>query len=495
MEKYFFRDGFENYLKDSVDNFRMYPSKKVWNSIYNNMHPGRRWPSLTVILLLIFSLVYIGITHNHRFTAKNSSATTPVLNKDISGISPLLASTLAQNPKISKNLPAKKINHDNNTVVNISGNINTLSPKRNVHKNINQNKKLIAGSTSNYIVQNWGRNNTPGLPAQQNTATNIWHNPTFKITASEADQTILFSLTPSFLQQENLRTSIVSNFNIKKRMLPASSIFYNQDKAEREWIEDYAFHNKPRMKKWKNNVDYSAYVTPSMGYRNIKTNIKFDAASRTATLSPLSNTYFHNPEVDQLPAFNFEAGAVARYHYSQSLLLKFGLQFNYQNYLVMATKLNHSTATSLLMNDQNSGFPYLVPKSSNLSNISGLAATSMNNNSYQVSVPIGVDFKLAGNDKIQWYAGASLQPGIVFGGQSLLISSDQKNYISDNSLRRKFNLNTGVESYLTYKTSGGLSLLAGPQLRYQVFSSYNNQYSYKETMYNIGMKIGVIKKF
>jgi len=53
-------NGFENALKEHADKFQMTPSKKVWHGIYNDLHPGKRWPSVTMSLLLVFSLVVIG---------------------------------------------------------------------------------------------------------------------------------------------------------------------------------------------------------------------------------------------------------------------------------------------------------------------------------------------------------------------------------------------------------------------------------------------------
>ena len=54
MERKFFMNDFEESLKDHTDQFKMTPSKKVWHGIYNDLHPGRRWPSVTISLLLIF---------------------------------------------------------------------------------------------------------------------------------------------------------------------------------------------------------------------------------------------------------------------------------------------------------------------------------------------------------------------------------------------------------------------------------------------------------
>ncbi len=60
MGRRFFMNDFEQSLKEHADNFQMIPSKKVWHGIYNDLHPGKRWPSVTMSLLLIFTLVVIG---------------------------------------------------------------------------------------------------------------------------------------------------------------------------------------------------------------------------------------------------------------------------------------------------------------------------------------------------------------------------------------------------------------------------------------------------
>src|SRR3978361_1186477 len=60
MERRFFMNDFEKSLKEHADKFQMVPSKKVWHGIYNDLHPGKRWPSVTMSLLLIFTLVVIG---------------------------------------------------------------------------------------------------------------------------------------------------------------------------------------------------------------------------------------------------------------------------------------------------------------------------------------------------------------------------------------------------------------------------------------------------
>jgi hypothetical protein len=53
-------DNFELLLKERSDEFRMYPTKRVWYSIYNNIHPGRKWPSIAMSITLIAILLFVG---------------------------------------------------------------------------------------------------------------------------------------------------------------------------------------------------------------------------------------------------------------------------------------------------------------------------------------------------------------------------------------------------------------------------------------------------
>ena len=46
MDRNLHDDYFERFLRESVEEFRMIPSRRVWTSLYNNLHPGKnglRW--------------------------------------------------------------------------------------------------------------------------------------------------------------------------------------------------------------------------------------------------------------------------------------------------------------------------------------------------------------------------------------------------------------------------------------------------------------------
>src|SRR5688572_6485856 len=52
MERNFYTDDFEELLKEKADQYKMYPSDKVWNGIQNSLHSKRKWYWIGFALLL-----------------------------------------------------------------------------------------------------------------------------------------------------------------------------------------------------------------------------------------------------------------------------------------------------------------------------------------------------------------------------------------------------------------------------------------------------------
>src|SRR5215467_8233706 len=68
-----FNNEFERFLKENADQYRLYPSSKVWSGIYSTLHTRRKWFGLGIILLLITgSLVGILVTHSSKETTIKS---------------------------------------------------------------------------------------------------------------------------------------------------------------------------------------------------------------------------------------------------------------------------------------------------------------------------------------------------------------------------------------------------------------------------------------
>lgn len=505
MERNFYQDNFEQLLKESADNFRMYPSRRVWHSIYNDLHPSRKWPSLAIWLLFISSAIYLGMTNRNYLPANKQAG-----NKTPTG--QLLASA---------QIPARTAGYNNNSLSQ-NNNQDKLSFKP-VVQGASQVKLATAGllhsfsSETNVIdTRNNPLNNRSNVLDEQSASIISYYNDKTAGTNTVSQSEVAINdvaagkqlIAGNKKQKETIGIEageIAANASVadqkKEKQLTkeeAEKIDLLNAISEKEWKEDFAFHNKPFISKWRSRVSYQLYITPSIGYRIISSNSSFNGTPMASSLivnNPNSSATKYRDAVSQHAAVNMELGGNFLYSLNKAFNLKVGVQFNYTNYRINAYELKHPTTTTLLLNDLNSGSTTLSPRPTSLANSEGVYSTKLNNNTYQISLPIGADFKLAGNSNFKWFAGATIQPTYVINGDAYFISSDLKNYVTDKSLMRRWNLNAGIETFVSYKTKSGITLNAGPQFRYQLMSTYSQEYTYKEKLYNLGLKIGIITRF
>jgi hypothetical protein len=110
-----------------------------------------------------------------------------------------------------------------------------------------------------------------------------------------------------------------------------------------------------------------------------------------------------------------------------------------------------------------------------------------------ISIPLGLELTLLGNDRIKFNVASTIQPTYVINNEAYLVSTNLKNYAQEPSLYRKWNVNAGAEAFVSVNT-GSYSWVIGPQFRYQIMSSYKNKYPIKEHLVDYGFKIGVNKR-
>jgi hypothetical protein len=103
---------------------------------------------------------------------------------------------------------------------------------------------------------------------------------------------------------------------------------------------------------------------------------------------------------------------------------------------------------------------------------------------------VGVEVKLKGSDKVHVGIATSIQPTYLLSEKAYLISNDYKNYSQVPWLMRRWNVNTSVETFIGYST-GTLKWQVGPQIRYQLLSSFESTYPVKENLIDVGLKVGV----
>ena len=514
MENKFYIDDFERYLKEKADEFKMYPSKRVWNSIYNDMHPGSRWPSISMCIVLICTLFLVGFLNTNTTSSDNNSSlvnqttsSSDLGKTDITADTKSISSVQETSGSSKTVIAAIKNNiSPNNTVEPGLTNKNTLpliiaSTNDNSYadqKLLSNNKELNASVVAIFpisadIITNAAiADNIEGtlinadvnnLLTKNSSATGRYQ--TGDIEKNNHYETIAEKALPD-LQIAIVPVNTIATVNESKATAKSNQL----SEADKFWIENYALYNRPAPKKWKGKLSWQTYITPSVVYRSLENT----AANKTVGLNGIQNNSDINNSVTHTPSLGIELGTGLKYDFSKRIKIKTGLQLNFTRYNAHAFDNGHPIATSLTMLSSTGNAAYEVYRISPYNSTYGITPVKLHNQTYQVSIPMGVDYKIATVDNLEWYAGTTIQPTFVLGSRSYLISTDRRNYVKESTMLNRFNLNAGFETYISIKTKGGVTWQIGPQFRKQIFSTNSKIYSIEERLLNYGLKIGITKK-
>lgn len=458
-------NDFERLLKDKTEEFKMYPSESVWTNIFNKLHPGRRWGIIggSVLLLLFTTSVLVLRTNNNSATTKTDL--TPV--KD-------------QQPEFSENKPSLKgsiysansNDPDNNSNVlsnRLSNNI-TLNNSNDYRLN---NSLAIIPSNSTLLVDDLNNNsNITVFDTKSN-----FNNTTILNPLEESNNYSLADYSPDF-------SYATSGIHSKAFAPSGINVYVNAN--------SYTKSIKKESLKQASRFEWQLYFAPSVSYRALYND------DNSANLAYAYNSYIPgniDKAVNHTPALGFEIGNAFLYSVTKSIKLKAGLQLNYSRYNIRAYSTSYPELTTIrLRGDFNQ--PLELKVSSSYANYGAFyQATTIASQNVAISVPLGVDLKMAGNNKISWYVSGSFQPTYILNNKAYLITNDLKNYVQNTGLYRKFTMNTGVETFLRLERNNGVALQIGPQLRYQLNSSYTRKYPISEHLIEYGLKVGLTKRF
>jgi hypothetical protein len=230
-------------------------------------------------------------------------------------------------------------------------------------------------------------------------------------------------------------------------------------------IESILNSYKPR---GKSKLGIQIYFTPTVSYRKLSDN-------------NIDNVVTHKPD------FGLELGVVAKYPISKNVKLRGGIQFNVNRYDIK-TYSSYTQQATIRLYDRNRMTS--LNTTTNYNNVSGYKSDWLQNLYFQVSAPVGVEVKLKGDDRVQFGIASTLQPTYILGDRAYLISSDYKNYAEVPKLIRHWNANTSFETFVAYST-GAVKWQVGPQVRYQLLSSFVKKYPVKENLFDFGLKVGL----
>lgn len=483
MERNFYNDDFEEFLKQKADQNKMYPSDRVWNNVYGSLHNRRRWFAIGLVLLLITSALMISREVMRTGQDKIAAGSPPAQaapGTTATASSSGAASTINDNTNSYTNdigIPAYKgptLQSSHNarsgwnmtTPAAIAGNAAAInSAIRATDEAIAA--ELLSFSTFNAPAAGLAASRLEGQQEIENTPDNA---PSLRASASAGAVSLAGNTALRNAQLDPL-PSFRPTILVSRKNKP----FQNDFGTIRVKI--------PFRDRWSMKI----YGSPIVSYRRLSD------LGRTAKYIPVAVSYSGNIDnyVHHKPALGFELGSRIMYKLTPSLGVFSGVQLNYSRYYIDAYRYNTERATIALTSSSPAGDT--LSNYTSIRNFGGYSPEQLTNQYLQVSVPIGAELKLLGNDHIQLGIAAAVQPTYLLASSTYLISSDFKNYVQNGDLVRRFNLHTNFEAFISYESPSGLKWQLGPQFRYQVFSSYSNKYPIREYITDFGIKLGITR--
>lgn len=516
MERRFDMSDFERSLKDHADQFKLMPSKRVWNGIYNNLHPGSKWPSISIAIVLVITLISIGNLNNSPTHSQRNPS--EIVNN--------ASNKIEAGNRIADNISSQKTISEKHSVDARSGNENNLNAGYSNSNSYNSSEsKGQKVSQNTFSIENRNEKNST-KPLSADFSKNKNHTER-KNTFLQLDESAQNNFNTQILNQEK-STSIAGNSSIESlpviqnrvlteklsslkneilihasfqeliapfQFLPFFNINANSDSkttnnTDFKSQKATATSNTKKTKRKKNkNVEWTFYAAPTIGTVSFNKKRKLPvSSSNVSSVIVLPN----NPSfgLKRTAKIGFETGAEMGYKISKKFKLITGANLSYSGYNNMSN-LIHPTFASLNFTDKNS-IIYSKSYVTNYGNGQSTNRIPLTNYSFEVSVPVGLQYTIWGNDKIQIDAVSTVDPSLVLKKNAFIISSDGRYYINDPSLVRNINLAGHFGSYISFSVNK-IKWHIGPDIRYQLLSTYKSYYPSKEHFIDYGIRIGIFR--
>jgi len=489
MGNWMYDNEFEKYLKEQADQHRMYPSDPVWRNIQHEIHGYKKWPALTFISILIISALVVSTVvlkpHTQQRAATPANTTNKVNEKSA-------ANTAAENQKkYNEHLLAENI-----TQQTIKDVIQTVHEK--------QSGETLVISTPHApssIINNSTDNNNSSAAANSTVSQELTQSADIKeqsIASSKPENDKREILSPSFFLRDDLN---INSDELSKEHYNTNYhfTFSNTSNSLTDDNISSAFSFSLSRKNSTSSIinlsnpskfDFQFYAAPSISYRRLVDDAHGQLAHSYISAIPLDANYSIdvNRIIQHRSSAGYEVGFGVGYNLSKNFAVRSGFQFNMRQYNINAyVHSTEPTSISLVENGSNGVWNTI----SAFRNISGSTPIVLKNRYYEISLPLGVDWRPI-NKKFAWGFAASIQPTYTFDKEPFIISANFKNYTDGSKLMRNWNLNTSFETYLGYNT-GQYRWQIGPQVRYQLLPTMNNSYPIREYLLDYGIKIGLIR--
>jgi hypothetical protein len=541
-ENNFYSDDFEQLIRGKTEQYKMYPSENVWKGVHSALHTRRKWFIAGMAALVTGILVFSGkelITPSRVITLHRPASAVGVAADAVNGENDAARSSAGAggNTDPGANDPAA------------AAPLADIRPSNNA--SARQNAADGSDDTAERDASFSGMSITLGHPVLTQSDLSEWLSHVVKLPEQAPDLAVIAARTTASEQGKiaedgsktgddasvehkedaakggnevaaggvasgDAATSVLDNLNARgaqrsrlqntnagrsgitgKNYLPDSAasgskasgavIAKAEDMQRINWLQDYAMNVLDASPKH-GRTYLQLTLAPTINYRTIGgTNINAEKfPQQTGPYAQLLN----NPQslVGHSPAVGFEVGGSILYRVTRNLSVKGGLQFNFNRYSMKAY-------VSRSQNPMNSTYGYVLDSLNSTvttGGVSGRTAETIDNDYFQLSAPVGFELRVLGNERLQFNIGATVQPSYLLNTDNYMLTEDYHDYDKSPGKFRRWNVNGGVEAFLTYRT-GNIRWQVGPEFRYQLFSSYISQYPITENLKGYGLKIGITK--
>ena len=442
MDNEFYKDELDVFLQHKADEYTMYPSENVWKGIRKNLFWRKNWFTVSGSLLALFLLFLIPESFLSNFFY-STPKTTGKTAKDHS-LTTVLSST---NPL--------------NKLKGIPGTGTAIAP-------LKQSVPVLSSipSAENGSAKKSVQLRSAGLSVQPAA---VLHNS----------------------NEINVAALVTEHKAVAETGIPleAAAISSEAEEAPQQyhgdvnWLQELAVIRLTPKRQSRFNLQF--YFSPLVSYRSLTSN-GINTHSSTGA-SPLAASQVDiNQYVDHQPSMGVELGSNVLFKATNNLTFKSGLQLNYSRYTIKAYRVaNEKTTIALNSSDT-------ITSYTTIRNLNGYKQEQLQNQYFQVSMPIGAELKLLGNKRFQINIAGTIQPTLLLLNDTYLLSTNYLNYTKEPSLVRQWNVHSSAEAYISYQFAT-VRWQVGPQFRYQLLSSYNDRYPIKEYLMEYGIKFGISK--
>jgi hypothetical protein len=456
----------------------MFPSEKVWRGIHSALHTRRRWYGIGLGLLLITA------------TAVTWVMLLPHESRQIVSLNPVAAKTARFDatevtvPSIISTSKASGYNTvtDNYPVAIENRFLRNQQPEGNPVSGDDYSENIEPLIIAPSVTED-------RTADQQNILDrNTSASPTVKVRDRSDISAPVIKLADIPVVMDNNSMAI-----------PTSSSTEDEKKVEANLLRaPYTIEsvvNAYKYKGFKRRLQWDIYFIPTVSYRSLTENTEFISAARYnsimnggGTTNPVYYSTDVNSVVNHKPDVGFKVGGRVSYPLSKWFSLTGGLQLSVSKYDIQAYNYSPEQATIALTTER-SGTRTISAMSSYRTGV-GYKENWLRNFYFSASLPLGMELKLSDGNRNYFGVGTTIQPTYVLDNRAYLISTDYKNYAEVPSLTRRWNLNTSLEFFSAH-TTGKLKWRVGPQVHYQLMSSFIKNYPIKEHLFDFGLKLGI----